>query len=211
MSSAHLVMRCDTSNPDSVAAASKPHREDAGAVRRAGQRRGGTTARRAGRPVAGGSNAVLLRQPDRLSLMRPGFRRGDARRQSRRHRPRRLDRRHAAARFQRRLQRQQVRRADAVAASSRANGDRPACAAMSSARAWSKRRCRNRSTIRRGVTRAAQRRGAVAADRQPQDMADAILYLASDRAGPTSTAQELLVDGGYRRMLIDLVPRPGYD
>jgi NAD(P)-dependent dehydrogenase (short-subunit alcohol dehydrogenase family) len=45
---------------------------------------------------------------------------------------------------------------------------------------------------------------------QPQDMADVILFLASDRAGYIN-GQELLVDGGYSRMLMSLVPRPGYD
>ncbi|MFA6265063.1 MAG: SDR family oxidoreductase [Pseudolabrys sp.] len=45
---------------------------------------------------------------------------------------------------------------------------------------------------------------------QPQDMADTILYLASDRASYVN-GQEVLVDGGYSRMLMSLVPRPGYE
>ncbi len=44
---------------------------------------------------------------------------------------------------------------------------------------------------------------------RPQDMADAVLFLASDRASFV-TGQELLVDGGFSQMLMSLVPRPGY-
>jgi NAD(P)-dependent dehydrogenase (short-subunit alcohol dehydrogenase family) len=44
---------------------------------------------------------------------------------------------------------------------------------------------------------------------QPQDIADAVLFLASDRAAFV-TGQELLVDGGFSQMLMSLVPRPGY-
>lgn len=45
---------------------------------------------------------------------------------------------------------------------------------------------------------------------QPPDMADAALFLASDRAAYI-TGEEILIDGGYSRMLMGLVPRPGFD
>jgi NAD(P)-dependent dehydrogenase (short-subunit alcohol dehydrogenase family) len=43
----------------------------------------------------------------------------------------------------------------------------------------------------------------------PQDMADAALFLASDRAG-FITGQEIVIDGGLSQTLMSLVPRPGY-
>jgi NAD(P)-dependent dehydrogenase (short-subunit alcohol dehydrogenase family) len=61
-----------------------------------------------------------------------------------------------------------------------------------------------------GVT---ERRSAVVPLRrvgQPQDMADAILFLASDRASYVN-GEEILVDGGYANMLMNLVPRPGFE
>lgn len=45
---------------------------------------------------------------------------------------------------------------------------------------------------------------------QPQDIADAICFLASDRASYVS-GQELLVDGGWSTALLTTVPRPGFD
>lgn len=45
---------------------------------------------------------------------------------------------------------------------------------------------------------------------QPQDMADAALFLASERASYV-TGEEILVDGGYGRMIMNMIPRPGYD
>ncbi len=44
----------------------------------------------------------------------------------------------------------------------------------------------------------------------PQDMANAILFLASDRASYIS-GDEITVDGGFVRMLMNLVPRPGFE
>jgi len=41
-------------------------------------------------------------------------------------------------------------------------------------------------------------------------MADAILFLASDRASYVN-GEEILVDGGYGTMLMNLVPRPGFE
>jgi NAD(P)-dependent dehydrogenase (short-subunit alcohol dehydrogenase family) len=61
-----------------------------------------------------------------------------------------------------------------------------------------------------GVT---ERRTAVVPSRRigmPQDMADAILFLASDRASYVN-GDEVTVDGGYANMLMNLVPRPGFE
>ena len=61
-----------------------------------------------------------------------------------------------------------------------------------------------------GVT---ERRSAVVPVRRvgmPQDMADAILFLASDRASYVN-GDEITVDGGYANMLMNLVPRPGFE
>jgi NAD(P)-dependent dehydrogenase (short-subunit alcohol dehydrogenase family) len=61
-----------------------------------------------------------------------------------------------------------------------------------------------------GVT---ERRTAVVPSRRigmPQDIADAILYLASDRSAYVN-GDEITVDGGYANMLMNLVPRPGYE
>jgi len=61
-----------------------------------------------------------------------------------------------------------------------------------------------------GVT---ERRSAVVPLRRvgmPQDMADVILFLASDRASYVN-GEEILVDGGYANMLMNLVPRPGFE
>jgi NAD(P)-dependent dehydrogenase (short-subunit alcohol dehydrogenase family) len=44
---------------------------------------------------------------------------------------------------------------------------------------------------------------------QPQDIADAILFLASKRADYVN-GDEITVDGGYTRMIMSLVPRPGH-
>ncbi len=60
-----------------------------------------------------------------------------------------------------------------------------------------------------GVT---ERRTAVVPVRRigaPQDMADAILFLASDRASYVN-GDEIVVDGGFTRTIMNLVPRPGH-
>lgn len=44
----------------------------------------------------------------------------------------------------------------------------------------------------------------------PQDIADAVCFLASDRAGYVS-GQEILCDGGWGTTLLTTVPRPGFD
>jgi NAD(P)-dependent dehydrogenase (short-subunit alcohol dehydrogenase family) len=44
----------------------------------------------------------------------------------------------------------------------------------------------------------------------PDDMAQVVLFLASDRAGFVN-GQEIIVDGGFEQMLMSLVPRPGFD
>jgi NAD(P)-dependent dehydrogenase (short-subunit alcohol dehydrogenase family) len=61
-----------------------------------------------------------------------------------------------------------------------------------------------------GVT---ERRAAVVPSRrvgQPQDIAHAILFLASDRSSYVN-GDEITVDGGYVNMLMNLVPRPGFE
>ncbi len=45
---------------------------------------------------------------------------------------------------------------------------------------------------------------------QPQDIADAALFLASPRASYV-TGEQIIVDGGYGCMLMNMVPRPGFD
>lgn len=43
-----------------------------------------------------------------------------------------------------------------------------------------------------------------------EDMAPVVAFLASDRAGYVN-GQQIIVDGGFARMLMSLVPRPGYE
>lgn len=57
------------------------------------------------------------------------------------------------------------------------------------------------------------RRAAVTATRrigEPQDIADVALFLASPRSGYVNGA-EIVVDGGMSNMLMDMVPRPGFN
>jgi NAD(P)-dependent dehydrogenase (short-subunit alcohol dehydrogenase family) len=61
-----------------------------------------------------------------------------------------------------------------------------------------------------GIT---ERRTAVVPTRRigmPQDIADAILFLASDRSSYVN-GDEITVDGGFVRTIMNLVPRPGFD
>jgi NAD(P)-dependent dehydrogenase (short-subunit alcohol dehydrogenase family) len=45
---------------------------------------------------------------------------------------------------------------------------------------------------------------------RPEDVADAAIFLASARASYIN-GDELVVDGGYTRMLMNLIPRPGVE
>jgi NAD(P)-dependent dehydrogenase (short-subunit alcohol dehydrogenase family) len=61
-----------------------------------------------------------------------------------------------------------------------------------------------------GVT---ERRTAVTPMRRigmPQDIADAVLFLASDRSAYVN-GDEITVDGGYVRTMMNLIPRPGHE
>jgi NAD(P)-dependent dehydrogenase (short-subunit alcohol dehydrogenase family) len=61
-----------------------------------------------------------------------------------------------------------------------------------------------------GVT---ERRTAVVPTRRigmPQDIADAVLFLASDRSSYVN-GDEIIVDGGFTRTIMNLVPRPGHE
>ncbi len=44
----------------------------------------------------------------------------------------------------------------------------------------------------------------------PEDISDAVLFLASDRAGYI-TGAEIVVDGGFTRTIMGSIPRPGFD
>ena len=63
---------------------------------------------------------------------------------------------------------------------------------------------------RPGVTEA--RSAAIPGGRigQPEDIAEAVLFLASDRAAYI-TGDEITIDGGFTRNILGLIPRAGYD
>ena len=74
--------------------------------------------------------------------------------------------------------------------------------------------------IRTPMTEAIYRAQGVEAARQklvplrrigrPEDIADAVVFLASKRAGYI-TGEEIVVDGGFTRTMMGIVPRPGFE
>ncbi|UZE51058.1 SDR family oxidoreductase [Rhodopseudomonas sp. P2A-2r] len=45
---------------------------------------------------------------------------------------------------------------------------------------------------------------------QPQDIADAVVFLASDRADYV-TGEDIVIDGGFTRTIMSSIPRPGFE
>ena len=61
-----------------------------------------------------------------------------------------------------------------------------------------------------GVEAARQRLVPLRRTGRPEDIADAVVFLASERASYI-TGEEIVVDGGFTRTMMGIVPRPGFE